>query len=129
MQNSYNAIHLPKERNNYSKSTLYIAMIHIGSIIKKRFDEQGLSASWFAKQLCCDRTNIYSIFKRESIDTMLLSKISTILKHDFFIYYSEDIKEQIYYKQYTKTDCQYFGIAACSEKNGNLCPFFSFFIK
>lgn len=95
MQNSYNAIHLPKERNNYSKSTLYIAMIHIGSIIKKRFDEQGLSASWFAKQLCCDRTNIYSIFKRESIDTMLLSKISAILKHDFFIYYSEDIKEQI----------------------------------
>ena len=70
-------------------------MIHIGNIIKKQFDAQGGSVSWFAKELCCDRTNIYSIFKRESIDTMLLSKISTILKHDFFIYYSEDIKEQI----------------------------------
>lgn len=67
-------------------------MIHIGSIIKKRFDEQGFSVSWFAKQLCCDRTNIYSIFKRESIDTTLLAKISTILRHDFFKYYSEDIK-------------------------------------
>ena len=73
----------------------YITMIHIGSIIKKEFDEQGLSASWFAKQLCCDRTNIYSIFKRESIDTTLLVKISTILKHDFFKYYSNDIKSHI----------------------------------
>lgn len=70
-------------------------MIHIGNIIKKEFDAQGLSASWFAKQLCCDRTNIYSIFKRESIDTILLVKISTILKHDFFKYYSNDLKDCI----------------------------------
>ena len=66
-------------------------MIHIGNIIKEKFDEQGLSVSWFAKELCCDRTNIYSIFKRESIDTALLVKISLILKHDFFKYYSNDI--------------------------------------
>jgi hypothetical protein len=66
-------------------------MVHIGSIIKKIFDERGESVSWFAKQLYCDRTNIYSIFKRESIDTALLVKISIILNHDFFKYYSEDI--------------------------------------
>lgn len=70
-------------------------MIHIGKIIKEKFDEQGLSVSWFAKELCCDRTNIYSIFKRESIDTSLLVKISTILKHDFFKYYSKDIENSI----------------------------------
>ncbi|MBQ5644212.1 MAG: XRE family transcriptional regulator [Bacteroidaceae bacterium] len=66
-------------------------MIHIGNIIKKQFDAQGCSVSWLAKELCCDRTNIYSIFKRESIDTRLLEKISVILKHDFFKYYSQDI--------------------------------------
>lgn len=66
-------------------------MIHIGSIIKKKFEERGLSASWFAKELCCDRTNVYSIFKRESIDTALLEKISIILEHDFFVYYSNDM--------------------------------------
>ncbi len=66
-------------------------MIHIGSIIKEKFEEQGLSVSWFARQLCCDRTNVYSIFKRESIDTSLLVKISVILKYDFFRHYSEDI--------------------------------------
>lgn len=66
-------------------------MIHIGSIIKEKFDEQSLSVSWFAKQLCCDRTNVYSIFKRESIDTALLVKISAIMNHDFFKYYSNDL--------------------------------------
>ena len=66
-------------------------MIHIGNIIKKQFDAQGCTVSWLAKQLCCDRTNIYSIFKRESIDTALLEKISIILNHDFFKYYSQDI--------------------------------------
>lgn len=70
-------------------------MIHIGSIIKNKFDECGMPVSWFAKNLCCDRTNIYSIFKRESIDTALLIKISVILKHDFFKYYSEDLKIKI----------------------------------
>ncbi len=66
-------------------------MVHIGNIIKERFDEQGYPVSWFAKQLCCDRTNIYSIFKRESIDSALLVKISIILNHDFFKYYSKDL--------------------------------------
>ncbi|MBQ2808584.1 MAG: XRE family transcriptional regulator [Bacteroidaceae bacterium] len=66
-------------------------MIHIGSIIKEKFDELGLPVSWFAKELCCDRTNVYSIFKRESIDTSLLVKISIILNHDFFRYYSDNL--------------------------------------
>ena len=70
-------------------------MIHIGSIIKKRFDEQGVSVSWFARELCCDRTNIYSIFKRESIDTALLEKISIILHYDFFTHYSNDIIDDV----------------------------------
>lgn len=66
-------------------------MIHIGSIIKEKFDKHGASVSWFARQLCCDRTNIYSIFKRESIDTALLVKISVILEYDFFQHYSQDL--------------------------------------
>ena len=66
-------------------------MIHIGSIIKEKFDKHGASVSWFARQLCCDRTSIYSIFKRESIDTALLVKISVILEYDFFQHYSQDL--------------------------------------
>ena len=84
-----------KKGNLLSDNRKHKDMVHIGNIIKEIFDEQGLSASWLAKQLCCDRTNIYSIFKRESIDTSLLVKISVILKHDFFKYYSKDLENSI----------------------------------
>lgn len=66
-------------------------MIHIGKKIEEIVHLQGRSPSWMAERLCCDRTNIYSIFKRESIDTALLMRISILLNHDFFQYYKEII--------------------------------------
>lgn len=58
-------------------------MIHIGELIREELQRQGRSTTWFAKQLYCDRTNVYDIFKRKSLDTELL-RISIILKHNFF---------------------------------------------
>ena len=46
-------------------------MVHIGKQIEEELRRQERSVTWFAKQLCCERTNVYSIFKRESIDTYL----------------------------------------------------------
>lgn len=66
-------------------------MIHIGKIIEEEFYKQGRSVTWFADKLCCERTNIYNIFKRESIDTALLFKISQILGHNFFAYYTDKL--------------------------------------
>lgn len=66
-------------------------MVHIGSIIEHVFHEQGRSPSWFAEQLHCDRTNVYNIFKRESVDTSLLVRISNILQHDFLQYYKKEL--------------------------------------
>lgn len=59
---------------------------HIGNIIREVFDSQPKShtISWFAAQLNCRRGNIYSIFRRSTIDTALLHRISIILNHDFF---------------------------------------------
>lgn len=68
-------------------------MIHIGKIIEEEFYRQGRSVSWLAEKLCCDRTNVYKIFKRESIDTALLIRISLALEHNFFIYYIETMQE------------------------------------
>lgn len=65
-------------------------MIHIGQIIEKVIHNQERSITWFSKKLYCDRTNVYSIFKRQSIDTELLLRISKILNHNFFDYYTEE---------------------------------------
>lgn len=63
--------------------------IHIGKIIESEVRRQGRSIDWIAKQLCYERTNIYNIFKRKSIDTDLLMKISSILNFNFFtVYYN-----------------------------------------
>lgn len=64
--------------------------IHIGQLIEKEVRQQGRSIPWIAEQLNCERTNVYSIFHRESIDTALLLQISVILQHNFFSYYSSE---------------------------------------
>ena len=57
--------------------------IHIGHLIKSVFDTSGMTVSELARQIHCERTNVYKIFKRRSIDVELLVKISEILNHNF----------------------------------------------
>ena len=68
-------------------------MVHIGKIIEEEFCRQGRSVSWFANKLCCDRTNVYNIFKRESIDPALWAKLSCTLGHHFFSSAPDDLKQ------------------------------------
>ncbi len=65
----------------------YFCMIHIGKLIEEELHRQERSVSWFAKKLCCERTNVYSIFKRTSIDTAL----SIVLQHNFFQHYLTEL--------------------------------------
>lgn len=60
-------------------------MIHIGELIKARLAQVERSPGWLAKKINCDRTNIYKIFQRPSIDTELLARISKALDYDFFL--------------------------------------------
>lgn len=64
-------------------------------MIKRVFESKprGYTVNLFAAQLNCDRTNIYSIFRRRTIDTELLSRISRVLDHDFFRELSDDMNE------------------------------------
>jgi hypothetical protein len=44
-----------------------------------------MEATAFAKAINKERSNVYNIFKRDSIDTDLLKKIGHVLRHDFFV--------------------------------------------
>ena len=59
-------------------------MIHIGKKIREVLDSKGRTACWLAERIPCERSNVYSIFKRDSINLDLLYNISMILEHDFF---------------------------------------------
>lgn len=69
-------------------------MKHIGTLIKAELERQERSISWFARKLSCDRSNVYRLFQKESIDTRLLARISLLLDHDFFSELSEQIRER-----------------------------------
>ena len=58
--------------------------IHIGRIIHEELKRQERTPAWLAKKINCDRTNIYHIIVRKSIDTALLMKISVALQVNFF---------------------------------------------
>ena len=65
--------------------------IHIGSIIRKYMYNHGISPQWLASKIGCNRSKIYKIYEKKSIDTDLLIKISEILNYNFLDEYREEI--------------------------------------
>lgn len=57
--------------------------VHIGKLVKSVFSDSGMSVAELARQLHCERTNVYTIFRRRTVDVELLSRLSKILKHNF----------------------------------------------
>ncbi|MDR1348952.1 MAG: helix-turn-helix domain-containing protein [Prevotellaceae bacterium] len=78
--------------------------IHIGNIIKQKLAESSMTVTDFADKINCDRTTVYDIFKRKSLDVERLIKISQALNFDFI--------NEIYLKQpskiYSNTDDKIF---------------------
>lgn len=68
-----------------------MSQIIIGQLIQSELRKQERSVVWLARKLNCNRTNIYKIFNRTSIDTDLLLRISKILNKNFFELYAREL--------------------------------------
>ncbi|MCL2131701.1 MAG: hypothetical protein FWH36_04505 [Lentimicrobiaceae bacterium] len=55
----------------------------IGKRIEEVFRQRDISVTEFAKCLDCKPQNLYNLFRRKTIDIVLLCEISKVLKHDF----------------------------------------------
>lgn len=64
----------------------------IGQLIKDELTAQERSVAWFARKLCLDRSNVYRLFQKNSIDTSLLMRISLVLNKDFFSLLSDQVR-------------------------------------
>jgi hypothetical protein len=64
--------------------------LHIGEKIKAKAAELRLGPTEFSKLIHTSKQNVHQIYKRKSIDTELLKKISEALEFDFFSYYTEN---------------------------------------
>lgn len=86
-------------------------MVHIGEKIRLVLEKKKISKAEFARMIDTSRENVYGIFKRESIDTALLEKISAVLEYNFFnLYVIPEMEDNInivnepieYYKKQLK---------------------------
>lgn len=68
--------------------------MHIGRLIRDVLDEKRISVRQFAMMANSERTNMYRILDRESIDLSVLERYSRILEHNFFQDLSEEYKKQ-----------------------------------
>ena len=68
--------------------------LDIGEIIRQEFEKSGLSISQFARMINKERTVVYNLFKRQSIDTHLLYQICMVLNVDLFRVFSECLGEE-----------------------------------
>lgn len=71
------------------------ALPHIGELIRAVVREHKLTGAWLASRLGCDRTNVYKMFKKHTIDTQLLLRVAVILNYDFFEVYSAEVQTAI----------------------------------
>ena len=56
----------------------------IGQLIKEEVYKQNLLITDFAKDICCERANVYKIFDRNTMDIEQLARISKVLNKNFF---------------------------------------------
>lgn len=71
-------------------------MIHIGGEIERRAKELNLGPTELGRRIAKTKSNVRDIFKRQSIDTELLKKISEALNYDFFELYNIHEHEENY---------------------------------
>lgn len=61
--------------------------INIGEKVKLRAKQLRIGPTELGKMINTSKQNIYGIYKRKSLDTETLRKLSTALEYDFFEYY------------------------------------------
>lgn len=66
-------------------------VMHIGKRIKQKLAEQGKTSLWLAQQLSYNRTTMYKIYDKASLDTQMLLRISRIMQYDFFKEFSQEL--------------------------------------
>lgn len=81
---------------------------HLGKLIQEKIEEKKMPIAEFARLIHCERSNVYSIFKRKSIDIEKLVLISKTLDFDFIYEY--------YLKSYTQETSVTFTVSLKGNK-------------
>ena len=67
-----------------------MTMLNIGLCIREEMLKQERSMSWLARKLNKERSVVYRMLNKNSMDTNTLAEISRLLNRDFFVELSAD---------------------------------------
>jgi len=69
--------------------------VDISKLIFKKLEEKERDIAWLARRLNCDKSNLTKRLKNSKFMYCdILLDISDILDEDFFVYYSQSLKER-----------------------------------
>ncbi|MBR4390541.1 MAG: hypothetical protein IKT08_00330 [Bacteroidales bacterium] len=69
--------------------------IHVGHMLELEMLRQDKKVAWLAREVNREKSSIYKMFARNSLDVWMLIRISQLLKHDFF----KDISTTVFGEQ------------------------------
>jgi len=69
--------------------------IDIGLAIRQKMSEHGTTIAWLARQVNCSRSNLHRQLHHEHIHPELLLRISITMKTDFFVQYSQHVRQTV----------------------------------
>jgi len=93
-----------QQKGNQYNKIVQICTMHIGNIIKQVIDDNNVNISALAESIGKQRSNLYNIFERKSVDTELLYMLSKKLKYDFFKHYSDELRSELGLVEEPKTE-------------------------
>ncbi|RNA61737.1 transposase [Chryseobacterium nematophagum] len=73
------------------RNTFNFKNIHLGSLIKKKVDEDQIELSFICDFFSCRESEIKKMYELETLDTEILLSWCRLLKYDFFRIYSEHL--------------------------------------
>jgi hypothetical protein len=73
--------------------------IHIGEQIRIKSSEKRIKPVELARLISTTKQNVYSIFRRKSIDTDQLVQISKALEFNFFEYYNDLVQGALVHEE------------------------------
>ena len=65
--------------------------IHIGHLIQAQLKAGQRSVGWLAREIGCSRNHLYKVFRKPSLDSDLLLRISKAMQFNFFRYYTAEV--------------------------------------
>ena len=57
--------------------------VNIGELIHAEMVRQNRTVNWLAKEIYFEKSNVYKLFRRKSIDLAQVMRISEVLGHNF----------------------------------------------